>query len=83
LFFPILSKFLTSTSIAGPYPPSTCDSILNHPLSSARAYKEAWDEPDVLSTIEKESGRQFDPELVEIFFSRLNILRAIQERYKA
>ena len=51
-------------------------------LSSARVYKEAWDESDVLSTIEKEAGNQFDPELVEIFFSRLNILRAIQERYK-
>ena len=51
-------------------------------LSSARVYKEAWDESDVLSTIEKEAGHQFDPELVEIFFSRLNVLRSIQERYK-
>ena len=49
-------------------------------LSSARVYKEAWDESDVLSTIEKEAGHQFDPELVEIFFSRLNVLRSIQER---
>jgi len=30
----------------------------------------------------KEAGHQFDPELVEIFFSRLNILRAIQQRYQ-
>ena len=51
-------------------------------LSSARVYKKAWDESEVLSTIAKESGRQFDPELVDIFFSRLNILRAIQDRYK-
>jgi HD-GYP domain-containing protein (c-di-GMP phosphodiesterase class II) len=51
-------------------------------LSSARVYKEAWDESEVLTTIEKEAGKQFDPELVEIFFSRLNILRAIQERYQ-
>ncbi len=51
-------------------------------LSSARVYKEAWDESEVLSTIEKEAGHQFDPELVEIFFSRLNVLRSIQERYK-
>ena len=51
-------------------------------LSSARIYKEAWDESDVLSTLEEEAGRQFDPELVEIFFSRLYILRAIQEKYK-
>jgi len=51
-------------------------------LSSARVYKEAWSEQDVLDTIEKESGAQFDPELVEIFFSRLDVLRAIQQRYQ-
>ena len=50
-------------------------------LSSKRVYKEAWDESDVLTTIEKEAGAQFDPELIEIFFSRLNILRSIQNRY--
>ena len=50
-------------------------------LSSARVYKEAWDEARVLSTIEKEAGKQFDPELVEIFFSSLDIMRSIQERY--
>ncbi len=51
-------------------------------LSSARVYKEAWDESDVLSKIEAESGRHFDPELVEIFFSSLDILRAVQQRYR-
>jgi HD-GYP domain-containing protein (c-di-GMP phosphodiesterase class II) len=51
-------------------------------LSSARVYKEAWNESDVLAIIEEEAGRQFDPELVEIFFSSLNVLRSIQERYQ-
>jgi HD-GYP domain-containing protein (c-di-GMP phosphodiesterase class II) len=51
-------------------------------LSSERVYKEAWDESQVLDTIEEEAGRQFDPELVEIFFSSLNVLRSIQERYR-
>jgi len=50
-------------------------------LSSKRVYKDAWDESDVLSTIEKEAGAQFDPELIEIFFSRLPVLRAIRARY--
>jgi len=50
-------------------------------LSSKRVYKEAWDESDVLTTIEKEAGAQFDPELVEIIFSRLHVLRSIQTRY--
>ena len=50
-------------------------------LSTARVYKEAWSEADVLATIEKEAGAQFDPEIVEIFLSRIDVLRAIQERY--
>jgi HD-GYP domain-containing protein (c-di-GMP phosphodiesterase class II) len=50
-------------------------------LSSARIYKEAWSEPDVLATLEKEAGYHFDPELVEIFFSILDIVRSIQRRY--
>jgi len=51
-------------------------------LSSARVYKEAWEESDVLAIIKEETGRQFDPELVEIFFSSINVLRSIQERYQ-
>ena len=50
-------------------------------LSSARVYKEAWSEDDVLKTIKEEAGHQFDPELVDVFFSSLNVLRAIQKRY--
>jgi response regulator RpfG family c-di-GMP phosphodiesterase len=45
-------------------------------------YKAAWDESKVLAEIERESGRHFDPELVEIFFSSLDILRAVQSRYQ-
>lgn len=51
-------------------------------LSSARVYKKAWSEQDVLDTIQQEAGAQFDPELVAIFFSRLDVLRAIQRRYQ-
>jgi response regulator RpfG family c-di-GMP phosphodiesterase len=51
-------------------------------LSSARVYKEAWNESEVLEKIESESGRHFDPELVEIFFSSLDFLRTVQQRYR-
>ncbi|MDJ0986196.1 MAG: HD domain-containing protein [Desulfobacterales bacterium] len=51
-------------------------------LSSARVYKDAWDESKVLETIQSESGRHFDPELVDIFFDSLDFLRAIQQRYQ-
>jgi len=50
-------------------------------LSSARVYKEAWSEADVLETIKAEAGAQFDPEIVDLFLSRIDVLRAIQERY--
>jgi response regulator RpfG family c-di-GMP phosphodiesterase len=51
-------------------------------LSSPRVYKEAWDERKVLHQIEADAGRQFNPELVEIFFSCLDVLRSIQKRYQ-
>ncbi len=50
-------------------------------LASARAYKEAWDDSAVLETIQNDSGKHFDPELVEIFFSQLDIIKSIQRRY--
>lgn len=50
-------------------------------LSTKRTYKEAWDESDIREQIEKNAGTHFDPELVEIFFSRYEMLRSIQKRY--
>ncbi len=50
-------------------------------LSSARVYKDAWKEEDVLSLIRKEAGSHFDPELVEIFFEALDVIRSIQGKY--
>jgi len=50
-------------------------------LSTKRTYKEAWDEENILSKIEQNAGTHFDPELVEIFFSRYEMLRSIQKRY--
>ncbi|MBE9543806.1 MAG: HD domain-containing protein [Proteobacteria bacterium] len=51
-------------------------------LSTERVYKEAWDESEVIAKIQSDAGRHFDPELVEIFFACLNILRSIQKRYR-
>lgn len=50
-------------------------------LCSKRVYKEAWAEEDVLETIREESGKQFDPEMVEIFFRILPRLRSIRQMY--
>jgi response regulator RpfG family c-di-GMP phosphodiesterase len=50
-------------------------------LCSNRSYKEPWSEARIFDYLEKETGSRFDPEIVEIFFSRLDVIRAIQARY--
>jgi response regulator RpfG family c-di-GMP phosphodiesterase len=50
-------------------------------LSSKRAYKERWDEGLVLEELKVCSGTHFDPEIVETFFSCIDTIRNIAERY--
>ena len=52
-------------------------------LSSARCYKEPWDEEKVLSILREETGKQFDPELVEIFLEIFDTINSIRERYSS
>ena len=50
-------------------------------LSSNRSYKKSWDEAEVLKYIKEASGKHFDPELVGIFISIYDIIKAIREKY--
>ncbi|MCQ2982182.1 MAG: HD domain-containing protein [Treponemataceae bacterium] len=50
-------------------------------LSSERVYKEAWNEEAVLQEIRNQSGKQFDPELIDIFFSVLPRIKQIQSAF--
>jgi HD-GYP domain-containing protein (c-di-GMP phosphodiesterase class II) len=50
-------------------------------LSSRRSYKESWDETDVLENLRNNAGSHFDPELIDIFFSCLDVIRQIRLRY--
>lgn len=50
-------------------------------LCSQRVYKPAWKESDALNIIKEEKGHQFDPELVEAFFSSLDVIRSVAKRY--
>ncbi len=50
-------------------------------LSSKRVYKEAWDEGRVLETMKTVSGKQFDPEMMDAFFTSLDSIHSISERY--
>lgn len=50
-------------------------------LCSRRVYKEAWDESRVLETLRQEAGKQFDPDMIEAFFSSIEVIRHIADRY--
>jgi HD-GYP domain-containing protein (c-di-GMP phosphodiesterase class II) len=50
-------------------------------LSCRRCYKEAWDENEVLENIRSEAGKQFDPELVEVFLETIDTFRQIEKLY--
>jgi HD-GYP domain-containing protein (c-di-GMP phosphodiesterase class II) len=50
-------------------------------LSCRRVYKEAWDQPRVLETLRSVSGKQFDPSMLDAFFSILDTINNITERY--
>ncbi|MBF0111265.1 MAG: HD domain-containing protein [Desulfamplus sp.] len=50
-------------------------------LISARVYKPAWEESDVITILEKESGNHFDPEIVEIFLSIYDVIKAIRMKF--
>ncbi len=50
-------------------------------LSSGRSYKEPWDEQRVLDTMDSERGKHFDPEMLDTFFSILDVVRNIMQQY--
>jgi len=50
-------------------------------LCSKRVYKPAWDESEALKIMEEGAGRQFDPELVSVFFDSLDMIHSLRNRY--
>jgi len=50
-------------------------------LTSERVYKDCWPEEKVLQYIQKQKGKHFDPELVDVFFSICDVIRAIKSKY--
>lgn len=50
-------------------------------LASRRCYKRAWTAAAIHEEIRAKSGKDFDPELVEVFFEITDILQAIQQKY--
>ncbi len=50
-------------------------------LSSWRSYKEPWHEDRILEEMFRLSGKHFDPEIIDAFFSCLDALKFIAHRY--
>ena len=50
-------------------------------LSSRRVYKDAWVEDEVLEHIREQAGTKFDPELIEVFFEILPVIKNIKNLY--
>lgn len=48
-------------------------------LSSERSYKKSWPDADILSYIANEKGKQFDPELVDLFIQNFAEITAIRD----
>ena len=50
-------------------------------LSSVRCYKDAWPQDRVYDELQRCSGTQFDPAVVEAFFSITDVIEAIMGKY--
>jgi len=50
-------------------------------LGSDRCYKKAWKLNDILKHFKEQSGKQFDPNLVKLFFDNLDKFLEIRDRY--
>jgi response regulator RpfG family c-di-GMP phosphodiesterase len=51
-------------------------------LASKRPYKECWSDDQIFETIRNESGKHFDPDLVDTFFEIISVIKAIQNKYR-
>jgi response regulator RpfG family c-di-GMP phosphodiesterase len=50
-------------------------------LGSDRCYKEAWDTPEIIKYINSQSGKQFEPRLVELFNEHIEEIKAVRESF--
>ncbi|OCL86399.1 Cyclic di-GMP phosphodiesterase response regulator RpfG [Aliarcobacter thereius] len=51
-------------------------------ISSDRCYKKAWPLDEALNYIKEQSGKHFDPKLVEVFFNNINKILEVKEKHK-
>jgi PAS domain S-box-containing protein len=51
-------------------------------LGSDRCYKKAWEDEKIFHFFKEQSGKHFDPNLVELFFDNIDEFLAIRDKYK-
>jgi len=51
-------------------------------LGSNRVYKKAWDDEKIFQLFRQESGKHFDPTLIEIFFNHIEDFLKIRDEFK-
>jgi PAS domain S-box-containing protein len=51
-------------------------------LGSDRVYKKAWDDEKIFALFKEERGKQFDPQLIDVFFENLDEFLRIRELFK-
>ena len=51
-------------------------------LGSDRCYKNAWEDEKIFELFEKEKGKHFDPNLVDLFFRNIQQFKDIRDKYK-
>ncbi len=50
-------------------------------LGSQRCYKKSWKDEDIFEYLKKEKGKQFDPNLVDIFFEHIDEFLLIKKEF--
>jgi response regulator RpfG family c-di-GMP phosphodiesterase len=50
-------------------------------LGSARCYKEDWLDEEDFALIERERGKHFDPELVDLLFANMDEILAVRDQF--
>ena len=50
-------------------------------LTSVRPYKKAWSVEAAVALLQREKGKHFDPQLVDLFIAQLPAVLQIKERY--
>jgi len=51
-------------------------------LGSDRCYKNAWDDEKIFKLFKEERGKQFDPQLIDLFFENLDAILDVRDRYR-